>query len=67
VRPLNLPSRKVFLDVQGEANQRERQRNRLGVFICCLSSERIHYMLVNERRRTMRNRVTTQLIVRSPF
>ena len=36
-------------------------------FICGLSGERIEHMLVNERRCTMRNRVSAQLIVRGRF
>ncbi len=54
VRPLNLTAGKVSLNMQIKTDQRESERNRLGLRIGCLSSESIDDMLMDKVRAAVR-------------
>ena len=60
--PLNLFPRELLLDMQVEADKRERKLNRLSLFIRPLCCERVNRMLMNERRITTRHRVIAEFI-----
>ena len=62
VGPLHPPAGELLFDMQVEADQAERDLNRLGLFIRLLYREGIHHMLMNERRITARERVTAEFV-----
>lgn len=60
---LDLPPRKLLLDVQVKADERERQLDRFRPFIRILRGKGIDDMLVNKRRIAMGKRVVTEFVV----
>ena len=61
--PLDLPPRKLLLDEQVKADERERQLDRFRLFVRVLRGKGIDDVLVKKRRIAMGERVVTQFVV----
>ena len=57
--PLNLTPAETFFDAEEQADECKRQCDWLGILICVLRGERIDYVLMNELRVAMCERVRT--------